>query len=323
MLAATFSRPQAAHALGIPSTALDALINAGTLPVREGAISASDLEALLRETLLRLYRAEVRFEEVELEMPEAAEETAAAAPVEAAPADATADIVPYFQSLTDFQPPVASEDRPDLRLAPRYIPRRQLGGMFRQVKFSVLQMSATGLRIRHDDSLRPGDEARLTFSIVRAARSFAMKARVVWTSIAQKGDQPSFCISGLRITDGDEQMRQALTLLLSGRDIEVEGTITKRVSPPALTGLADDDVAAIIRGFRLLGSDPVEANKWYTRARFALADEAVRKAAPVRGRDRDEVVALWELLGRRMEIKTVAGVVAWIRQTRSASASTT
>ena len=71
---------------------------------------------------------------------------------------------------------------------------------------------------------------------------------------------------------------------------------------------------------RRFGSDPVEANRWYSRARFALADEEVRKNAPARGRDREEVLGIWEFLGRRLEIREVAGVMTWLRQTRSAAA---
>ena len=91
-------------------------------------------------------------------------------------------------------------------------------------------------------------------------------------------------------------------------------------SPTALAGLSDDEVASIIRAHRLLGSDPVEANRWYTRARFALADETVRKAAPNRARDREEVLGVWEYLDRRVDIRSISGVLGWIRRSRAATA---
>ena len=48
----------------------------------------------------------------------------------------------------------------DARIAPRYIPRRSIGGVFNKTKFTVMQISSTGLRIRHDETLLPGEEGQ-------------------------------------------------------------------------------------------------------------------------------------------------------------------
>jgi len=301
-----FSREDAARWLHLPQGVIDALVSTGAVET----LSAAALERLLRDTLLRLYRAEARADEVEITMPEA-EAEAATEP------EADADVV--RQSLSDYQTE-AQRERENQRVVPRYKPRRQLGGMFRQVRFAILQVSESGLRIRHDETLRPGDEARLTFSLVQPARTFALKARVVWTSIAQRGNGPSFCISGLRVIAGDEQLAEAIRLMLAVREAELDQEEAKPKAP-SFSALPDDDVAAIIRTMRMLTSDPVEANRWYTRAKFALADERIRAAAPVRARDREEALAVWEYLGRRIELKAVAGVLAWIRSTRSTAAA--
>lgn len=299
-----FSREDAARALNLPQDVIDALVNSGAVET----LSAAAIEKLLRDTLLRLYRAEARADEIEIALPE----------VEVAlEPEPDADVV--RQSLSDYQTE-AQRERANQRVVPRYKPRRQLGGSFRQVRFAVVQLSESGLRIRHDDTLRPGDEARLTFSLVQPARTFAVKARVVWTSIAQRGSGPSFCISGLRVVAGEEQLEEAIRLLLAVREAELDQEEAKPKTP-AFSALPDDDVAAIIRTMRMLLSDPVEANRWYTRARFALADEQVRAAAPVRARDREEALAVWEYLGRRIDLKAVAGVLAWIRSTRSTAAA--
>jgi hypothetical protein len=48
-----------------------------------------------------------------------------------------------------------------------------------------------------------------------------------------------------------------------------------------------------------------EALKWYNRARYSLAEEAVQKA--VLGiRHKEDVLAVWEYLGRRIDIPTIA-----------------
>jgi hypothetical protein len=299
-----FSREDAARTLHLPQGVIDALVNTGAVET----LSAAALERLLRDTLLRLYRAEARADEVEIEI---------ALPEGDVADEPDTEVV--RQSLSDYQTE-AQRQRENQRIVPRYKPRRQLGGMFRQVRFAVVQISESGLRIRHDETLRPGDEARLTFSLVQPARTFALKARVVWTSIAQRGNGPSFCISGLRAIAGEEQLQEAIRLLLAVREAELDQEEAKP-KVPTFSALPDDDVAAIIRTMRMLLSDPVEANRWYTRARFALADEQIRAAAPVRARDREEALAVWEYLGRRVDLKAVAGVLAWIRSTRSTAAA--
>ena len=202
-------------------------------------------------------------------------------------------------------------------MAPRYVPRRQLGGTFRDTRFTLMQLSTTGLRIRHDETLRPGDVARITVSLQRPARTFAMQARVVWTSIAQRGDSPTFCISGIRVIDLGP-LQQVIHHLREARDLQPDEGRRRNVSP--LSGLTDEEVASIIRIVRRFSADPVEAGRWYSRARFALADEQVRAAAPQRARDREEVVGVWECLDRSIDIPKIASVVTWLRQTRASAA---
>ena len=316
-----FSQAEAARALALPQEVVDALVRTHVIETRDGALSVSSLERLLRDSLLRLYRAEARAGEVEITL----EDDGSAKPEPEQTfeleleADPDSDLI--VQSLAESQADAASRRR-NQRIVPRYKPRRQLGGTFRQTRFTILQLSGSGLRIRHDDTLRPGEEARMTFSLVNPARTFALKARVVWTSIAQRGNGPSFCISGLTAVGSDEPLHEAIRVLLAVRELEADDTATPtpQTSIGNLAALSDDEVASIIRTLRLLTSDPVEANRWYTRARFALADEQVRADAPVRARDREEALAVWEYLGRRIELKAVAAVLAWIRTTRSAAA---
>lgn len=310
-----FSPEEVSRSLHLPQRVVDAIVSTGLIDASSGSLSAAAIENLLRDTLLRLYRTEARTEEVTIDLPEAAQREDVAGDEEETP---DPDVV--RQSLAEYQTE-ALRQRENKRVVARYKPRRQLGGMFRQSRFTILQISDTGLRIRHDDSLRPGDEARVTFSLVQPPRTFALKARVVWTSIAQRGSGPSFCISGLEATAGSPQLHEAIRALLAARDLELEPEDASVTTAKAnLAGLSDEDVASVIRTMRLLMSDPVEANRWYTRARFALADSEVRAAAPTRARDREEALAVWEYLGRRLNLKAVAGVLSWMRSTRSAAA---
>jgi hypothetical protein len=318
------TRDEAARLLSLDRTVINALVASGSLlcHVRDGkeTIPSAQFETLFRDSLLRLYHAqavarrpvdevETAIEGLELEVP---------ATVGATPEPIIGDDTASFLMRSIGEAPVDEEERPNLRIAPRYIPRKQLSGAFREIKFTILQISATGMRIRHEETLLPGEEARLTFAMVSRSQSFVVRARVVWTSIAQRDDAPSFCISGVRVTQNADQLRRAVELLREAREVEPE-RITRRKSaaPSALTGLSDDDVAAIIRAVRHFTADPVEASRWYSRARFSLSEEQVRQAAPTRARDREEVVGIWEYLDRRMDLKAIAGVITWMRNART------
>ncbi|HYH08000.1 MAG TPA: PilZ domain-containing protein [Thermoanaerobaculia bacterium] len=307
----TLRREELGDALQLNPKVIHALISSGALPTmrRDGAevVAAKEVERLLRDSLMRLYYTQatraavpVRQEEVEFELePEK--------PVEE-------EIVRIARE------PEPEAERPDLRLGARYIPRKQIGGLFREVKFAVLQLSNEGLRIRHSERIRPGEDARLSIAILTPSKSFVMRAQVVWTSIAQRGDEPSFYISGLRVTANVDRLAAALDALRAARELHLdESGQRRRVAAAQPPSLPDEEVVAIIRAVRRFASDPAEATRWYTRARFAVADDDVRRAAPRSAREREEVVGVWEYLQRRIDLKAVAGVVQWIRNSQAAA----
>jgi hypothetical protein len=304
-----FSIDTTAEILDLPPSIVDKLVRSGQI-----AATADGIQTYLSESFIRLFRAQAT-----LPLADAAP---AAEPAETeepqAKSHSEAESV-IIRSVAEYEEEIRA-NAPEMRIAPRFVPRRQIGGMFQHARVTLLQISTTGLRIRHDDVLRPGDVARLSLSLQRPARAFAMQARVVWTSIAQRGDSPSFCISGLRVVDLGP-LQQVIHHLREARDLQPdEGRRKTAQNPAALSGLTDEDVASIIRAVRVFNSDPVEANRWYTRARFSLADDAIRAAAPPRGRDREEVVGIWEYLERRLDLPKVASVVLWLRQTRAHAA---
>lgn len=301
-----FSVAETADILDLPPSIVDKLVRSGQLPSGTDGVPAEEIQTYLSQSFIRLFQAQAQMK-----------------PSETALAVAAPDPVPdsesvITRSIAEYERDMRGEAA-ELRIAPRYVPRRQLGGTFRQTRFTLLQLSSTGLRIRHEEALRPGDEARLAVALLRPGRTFAMQARVVWTSIAQRGDGPSFCISGVRVIDLGP-LQQVIQHLREARDLEPDLGRRRATNPAALNGLTDDDVASIIRAVRKFSSDPVEAGRWYARARFALADDKVRAAAPARGRDREEVVGVWEYLERRLDLDKVASVVSWLRQTRACAA---
>jgi hypothetical protein len=317
----TLRRDELSDVLSLSPKIIDALILTRALETerRDGreVVTCSQLEKLFRDSLLRVYQAQAvraaaaatRIEperEIELDLE---------------PAEAEEEL-PVITRTSDehlMAAPASNDDRPDLRLGARFIPRRQLGGVFREVKLAVLQLSNSGLRIRHTEPLRPGEEARFSFAIQNPPKSFVMRARVVWTSIASRGEGPSFYISGLRVITNQDRLVEATELLRAARELHLDESRRRNNVPMPVHGLPDEDVVAIIRAVRKFANDPTEATRWYTRARFAVADEEVRRAAPRGAREREEVVGIWEYLQRRIDLKAVAGVVQWIRNSSVAA----
>lgn len=304
-----FRREDVSELLGLKPAVVDALFASGTL--KGDTIAAADLERFFRDSLLRLYQAQalraaaaVSNEEVEIDL-------------EAPPE------LPIVRTSEEELP--SALERPNLRAGVRYVPRRQIGGVFRDVKFVMLQLSSSGLRIRHDEALHPGDEARLSFAILNPPKSFVIRAHVVWTSIAQRGEERSYYISGLRVVENADRLVNAAYLLRTARELQIDDRDIGRTLPNPrrmprhVKGLSDEDVVKIIQAVRTLADDPQEAARWYARARFAIADEEVRKAAPRGAREREEVVGVWEYLQRRPDLKTIAGVMQWIRSSHVAA----
>jgi hypothetical protein len=307
----TFRREEVSDLLQLSPAVIDALAASGAIG-RE-VIAASELERLFRDSLLRLYQAQAMRAAAS---PVAGDDAPMEIEIEARPEpESESSVVRTFEEEL-----VVEGERPDLRAGVRYVPRRQIGGLFRDVKFVMLQLSSSGLRIRHDEALRPGDEARLSFAILNPAKTFVMRARVVWTSIAQHSEDRSHCVSGLRVVENADRLVNAAYLLRTARELRIDerpaGRNAARNVPRYVSGLADEDVVAIIQAVRKLASDPEEAARWYARARFAIADEEVRKAAPRGAREREEVVGVWEYLRRQQDLRTVAGVMQWIRSSQ-------
>jgi hypothetical protein len=318
--------------LNLPSGVLDALTDSGRVlcHVRKGenTIPLAQLESFFRETLIRIYQVEAsrgamittplaaREETpapapVEEEKP-AAIEAPPAAPVEAVSAEAARTPEPVVFPMPKAEPP----ESPEHRVATRFVPMRQIDGIFGDERFSILQLSTTGLRIRHRQPLMPGDEAKISFALMKPARSFVMRARVVWTSIARQGEE-RFSISGLHVIEHGERLVRAIELLQSAHELQPERRERARRETDALLpveGVTDEEIALVTAAVHRFASDPVEAARWYSRARFALSDDNVRREAPQRPRDREEVLGIWEYLQRQVDIPKIVGVVSWVKR---------
>lgn len=319
----SLSRDEVCRTFGITAAALDALIAGGSLLCivndGEARVPVDQLENFFREGLLRVYRTQAT----------AAEETVVAsvepraeppAPVEAPPAQPTA-----AEIRADIAENEPNEEAPDLRIAPRYIPRRQIDGIIDDVKFTIVQMSRTGLRIRHTEEILPAAGSKLTFALLNPARSFMMRGRVVWTSAATtESGERKFFISGVKITDHVERLVKAIDILNASHDLQPDRRAFARIGSdddelPA-AGASDDEIALVMKAIQHFSADPLDANRWYARGRFALSEAQVRRDAPRKPRDREEVLGIWEFLDRQVDIAKVSDILSWVRRNRSATA---
>jgi hypothetical protein len=334
-LSGSLTRDEAAELLQLNPTTLDALLEGGQLLCHyrggEPRIPLSELEAYLRDALVRLYRFEARFDPPAVaegtsapEQESAVDEAPVTAMAEASADEAVdADAPEPRPEAAVYQPPPAVFN--DTRATPRYVPRRPITGIVNDVRFTIVQISASGLRIRHTEPLLPGDEAKLSFALLNPPRSFVMRARVVWTSAARygHGGDANFSISGLRVTDHAERLAKAVDLLLAAHDLEPErrqharrGYSAEAMTPAAAT---DEEIALVLKATQRFAADPLEATRWYGRGKFALSDEHVRRAAPPKARDREEALAVWEFLDRQVELEKVTSILAWSRKSRPAA----
>jgi hypothetical protein len=353
----SLTRDQVRHTFDLDAATVDALISSGRLlcHVRDGEVYVplAQLEAFFRNGLMQVFRTEAsemqeiapapqRERERERE-PERAPEPAppvtpppAPPPTMEAPPPAVVAPEPTRAALPVAPPRVASDDaadepqpdtdRIDYRVAPRYVPRRQIDGVFNSARFSIVQMSSSGLRVRHTEELIPGVEGKLSFALLNTAQSVVVRARVVWTSVARErdGDAPAFYISGMRVIEFGDRLARAIDILRSTHDLQPDRRKAPREQEsPVITmpSVNDDDVALVMKAVERFATDPVEASRWQARARFALSDPQVRRDAPAKPRERDEVLAIWEFLDRQLEVGKIVDVVSWMRRTRGAMSS--
>lgn len=322
----SLSRSEVSQLLDIDLATVDGLVESGNILCRyqrgEPRIPLDQLESFFRAALVKIYRAEAagnvpieepKPEPVPMREPDPEPDEPLPTP-DHDPEPEPPRALPEHVAIAAPAPP--PDEKPEQRAAARYVPLRQIDGIFGEMKFSIMQMSSTGLRIRHRDALMPGTEAKVSFALLKPARSIVVRARVVWTSVARQGDD-RISISGLRILEHQERVARAIDLLKASNELQPERRAQARRTTDALVpveDVTDEEIALVTSAVQKFASDPVEAGRWYSRARFSLSDENVRRAAPERGRDREEILGIWEYLDRQVDIPKIAGIVGWMRQ---------
>lgn len=169
---------------------------------------------------------------------------------------------------------------------------------------TLCDVSVIGAQIDHSEPLRPAMRGRLCVSVLSA------EAVVIWTRMAVPGRYRS----GLRLEEAREVVAAAIRDMLQGGLIrKVEDTARQREQArvrreetrarlvPWQAALPAEAIQTIRSARNWLLRYPDEAIKWCKRARMTATDDLLRVAGSGR-LNRDDVLAVWEYLGRRFAV---------------------
>ena len=227
--------------------------------------------------------------------------------------------------MNDLHP----DDIQDLRSANRYIISYPLTGGFGASEIRIIDFSTAGIQVQHDEPLRLGLQARISFA-VSVTQRISWRGTVVWSHIAKKADDRGkhpYC-SGIRIDEEPADVEPVLRELIAAGKATVDSESLERkkqalrekakaraermamkVVVQKNADITTDQLLMITHARERLQSNPEEARKWYLRAKFALSDDQSRvgsSAGPMHYRE--DVLAVWEYLERTIELEKILRV---------------
>lgn len=219
-----------------------------------------------------------------------------------------------------------THDVEDLRASTRYSVDGSLPASFGASAVSIVDLSQKGVQIRHAESIRLGSTGR--FSIALSANErIAIRGVIVWSHLSQialKEGLPPYS-SGARFDEADAELTRALVerLLELSYAVPIERSLeSKRRSQQQkergkrtvgtarrtyTTTIPSDQLLMINHARERLRTNPDEARKWYQRARYALKEDESRGTEAPR-HYREDILAVWEYLGRTIDIALIARV---------------
>jgi hypothetical protein len=211
-------------------------------------------------------------------------------------------------------------DVKDLRSADRYIIKEKLSGSFGYAPVTLIDLGELGVQIEHTQPLRLATTGRLWFK--RGDVSVSLHAFVVWSKLSKSpNDQGKYPYrSGLRIDEPDAHFLSALQRLaqhgvivkdddslnrkrknLEAREQEKAGKPTMK-HVPTEPDISPDQVLLIQHARQRLKENFDEAQKWYSRAYFALRGSSDPTRYP------EDVLAVWEYLERSVPLAIIQRV---------------
>ena len=213
----------------------------------------------------------------------------------------------------------------DLRGRERYRVKQRLGGSFGAAEVTLVDVAEEGAQIEHAQPLRLASKGRFWFK--RAEVSVSLHAFVVWSRLSKTPNEVGKYLyrSGLRFDEGAANFLQAMQVLADQGVIErddeslnrkkkrVEELKQDRAGKPIVrmvgseSDISPDQVLLVQHARARLKDNFDEAQKWYSRAYFAVRDGRAGKAADV-SRYPEDVLAVWEYLERSVPLATIKRV---------------
>lgn len=213
-------------------------------------------------------------------------------------------------------------DTEDLRGSERYRVLEHLSGSFGAAQVTLIDLAEQGAQVEHAQPLRLATKGRLWFK--RGEIAVSLHAIVVWSRLSKSpNDQGKYLYrSGLRIDEGANDFLMAMQMLAEHgvirKDVESlerkrkrheERNAEKSGKPvmrqvPTESDITPDQVLLVRHARERLKGNFDEAQKWYSRAYFALRDGRTPLSAELT-RYPEDVLAVWEYLERSMPLSTI------------------
>jgi len=210
----------------------------------------------------------------------------------------------------------------ELRITERFRTAEALAGSFGSASVTLIDVSAAGAQIEHAQPLRIGTRARLWFK--RGEVAVSLQAVTMWSHLSKTPNVQGKYLyhSGLRLEADTRDFYHALQALLDRGVLSPDHESLERKKKRALERAAerssrptmkylrpDIEVPAetqllIEHARKQLLADPVEAQRWYQRAKYAITQGTATIAGDAI-RNREDVLAVWEYLERTVEISTI------------------
>jgi hypothetical protein len=218
-------------------------------------------------------------------------------------------------------------DIKELRTGQRFVVTDRLTGNFNTAEVAILNVAEQGAQIEHGQPVRLASEGRLSFRWHDVGVS--VRGIVVWSRLSKTPNHLGKYLyrSGLRIEEENHDfvstmqtladqgvIRQDIHSLERKRQRELEKAEQKNGQPtmkfvPTEPDVSSEQVLLIEHARDRLRTNFDEAQKWYSRAYFALRDGKTPVSADLMKYPED-VLAVWEYLERSVPLSVIAKVFA-------------
>lgn len=204
----------------------------------------------------------------------------------------------------------------ETRRKKRFAFESPLPATFSSLPVELIDISVAGAQIRHNDAFPLGKEAPLTVVVPATNATLSIRARVRWSRLTGRGTNGlSVYRSGLALTeeradvaaDLVDQLVQTKRAAFDGESLEKKREALERKAETRqklkkdgahAAATAAEQLDAVRKARVYLQHNPVEMNKWLNRARYAANRQK-------EGHYSMEVLAVWEFLGRKVELTVV------------------